>query len=60
MQDSDVEEEKDVIVKFKKPLKVTFNESLNEVYYISAEEYLLEPPRNLSNKWFETFLQMYC
>lgn len=56
LEDSDTDE---VVVYFKKESKVRFDESLNEVYYISAEEYLLEPPRTPPNKWFETFLQMY-
>lgn len=52
-------EEEDIIIKFKKPSKVTFNETLNEVYYISAEEYLLEPRKSPPNKWLETFLKFY-
>lgn len=54
---SDSEDE--LIIKFKKPVKVTFNESLNQVYLISEEAYLLEPPRNPPNKWLETFLKYY-
>lgn len=56
LEDSDTEE---IVVKFKKESKVTFNEALNEVYYISAESYLLEPRRSPPSKWFETFLEMY-
>lgn len=59
LEDSDNEDE--VVVRFKKEAKVTFNEDLNETYYISEEVYLLTPPplRNLPNKWLETFLKIY-
>lgn len=55
----DSEDEDQIVIRFKTPTKVTFNESLNQIYYISEEEYLLEPPRSPPNKWLETFLKMY-
>lgn len=58
LEDSE-DEDIEIVVKFKTPARVTFNEELNEVYYINAEEYLLEPPRSLPNRWLETFLKMY-
>ena len=45
LEDSDGE---DVIVVFKpEGKKVTFNESLNEIYYISKTEYLIQRRKKL-------------